>query len=398
MPAQPAEPDASVRLHPLVYLDEDGEVVVGRRDTDSYGVFPPDGAELLRRLGSGVPAGEAARWYARTYGEPVDMAEFLGTIEELGFVADEGAPAGPVTAPRWQRLGRWLFSPLAWICYLLLAVAAGAVMVVHPQLAPRTSELFFTPYLTVLALTELIGQIPLVLLHESFHALAGRRLGVHSTLRIGRRLYFVVFETNLDGLVTVPRSKRYLPMLAGMLCDLLIVSIFTLVAVATLRPDGSVSVIGAVCLALSFGTLLRVVWQFYFYLRTDLYCVVATVLGCNDLHTAARRILRNRFRRLLGRVPLDESGLHPRDRAVGRWYSWLVLAGYTFSIGTLVFVGLPALLTALAIGVESISSGWQRFADAALFFTLNVVELLIAGFLALRSRRRRKAAPTHLAT
>ena len=55
---------------------------------------------------------------------------------------------------------------------------------------------------------------------------------------MSHRLYFVVFETVMDGLVIVPRSKRYLPMLSGMLADLLIVCALTLIAGLASTPGG----------------------------------------------------------------------------------------------------------------------------------------------------------------
>lgn len=400
-------------LHPLTYQPDGDDVVVGRTDIDSYGVFPPDGAELLRRLASGMTLDEAGRWYAATYGERVDLDEFVGVLTELEFLAPPAQAAGtgpgaaapaPMTARpvRWQRLGRWLFSPVAGAGYLLLIAGAAVVMIVHPGLAPRTQHLFYTPYVTVLALTVFLGQLPLILIHESFHALAGRRLGLRSTLRIGRRLYFLVFETSLDGLVVVPRRQRYLPLLAGMLADLVIIATLTLAAAATLRPDGSLPVFGGALLALAFTTLVRFAWQFYFYLRTDLYAVIVTGLGCQDLHGASRRILGNRLRRLLGRPLVDESGLHPRDRQVGRWYSWLTLAGYTFSLGMLATVVIPATWRSLSMALARLVSGgghdWHELVDSFVFLTLMVGQLLVVGVLAVRSRMRRRATatPTHL--
>ena len=42
-----------VAMHPLIFLEESGDVVVGRPDIDSYGVFPADGAALVRQLAAG---------------------------------------------------------------------------------------------------------------------------------------------------------------------------------------------------------------------------------------------------------------------------------------------------------------------------------------------------------
>ncbi|HEX4865797.1 MAG TPA: hypothetical protein VFV02_17140, partial [Acidimicrobiales bacterium] len=77
---------SSLRFHRLEFLEEKDEVVVGRRDIDSYAVMPHDGAALLRQLVDGRPPAEAAAWYREQYGEAVDVDDFLSTLEELDFV------------------------------------------------------------------------------------------------------------------------------------------------------------------------------------------------------------------------------------------------------------------------------------------------------------------------
>lgn len=385
------EPGQPVALHPLTYLEENGEVVVGRPDIDSYGVFPPDGAALVTQLAAGMPPEQAARWYADTYGEHLDIAEFLDTLAELQFLG-EASPSASLPV-RLQRLGRWMFSPAAWAGYVLLIAAAAGVMITKPQLAPHPGNIVFTHYVTVLTVTLFLGQFPLILLHEFFHVLAGRRLGLRTSLRVGRRLYFLVLETTMDGLVAVPRRRRYLPMLAGLLADLLVIAVLTMIAAATMRPGGRVTLLGAVCLAFAFTTAIRFAWQFYIYLRTDLYYAAVTVLGCLDLHAAARRLLGNQFRRLLRRPLADESALHPRDRAVGRWYAWLMLAGYIFSLATFALAIVPATWRVLAIAFERFIHGgqsWAQLADSLVFLILNLGQVVVILAIMLRSRRRRR--------
>jgi hypothetical protein len=383
--------DDAVILHALTYLDESGEVVIGRTDIDSYGIFPPEGAALLRRLAAGVPVGSAAKWYAHRYGEQVDIADFLDTLDELQFVVKDGEKAEIGRLPlRWQRLGRWAFSPLAWACYVSLLAGAIAAMAAHPRLIPHTGNLYFTQYLSLLALALAFGQTPLILLHEGFHMLAGRRLGLRSSMRLGRRLYFLTFETTIDGLVAVPRRQRYLPMLAGMLVDLLVIATLTLIAYATMGPGARVSPVGAVCLAQAYVTLLRFFWQFYFYLRTDVYYMVVTVLGCVNLQAAARLIMKNRLRRLRRRPLAAESDLHPRDLAIGRWYSWLIPIGYAFSLCTLALTVIPPSVRLLTQAVSRLThhdQPWLRIIDSVIFLSLSLMQFAITAILIARSRR-----------
>ncbi|GGW32249.1 hypothetical protein GCM10010503_05020 [Streptomyces lucensis JCM 4490] len=392
--------DRPVRLHPLTYLEEGEEVTVGRADIDSYGLFPPDGAELLRRLEAGTPPNAAARWYTEQYGEQLDMAEFLEVLEELELVVRDGeqvaAPTGPV---RWQRLGAAVFSPAAWAVYGVLVAAALVAMVRQPDLAPHYQNLFFThSSLVLLTLGIVLGQVPWILLHEAAHALAGRRLGLNSTLSINRRFYYVVFVTALDGLVAVPRRKRYLPMLAGMITDVLVISALTLGAAVLPDGSGATGVLRRLLLSMAFAVVLRLVWQFYFFLRTDLYYLAITVLGCNDLQTTARQMLRNRLMRLLrmpGRV-VDESGWGERDRQVARWYSWLMPAGYVFLTVTLLTAAIPTGIRLTEVAVHKLGTDFSpaNVADVLTFLVLNFWEPVLAAYLALRAwRRGRTKAP-----
>ena len=236
-------PTAPLRFHPLSFLDEgDGDVLIGRSDIDSYGVFPADGAALVKELQNGRSPADAAGWYLDRYGESVDMSEFIDTLVELELLrppsVDDASSTPTVAQPvRWQRLGRAVFSPVGLVAYLALLAGAVVASMIDPRLIPAHQNVFFTDYLLLVELTVVVGQAPLILLHEGAHVLAGRRLGLRTRVRLGQRWYFLVFETVMDGLVSVPRRKRYLPILAGVLTDIGVIAALTLIAAAT-RSSG----------------------------------------------------------------------------------------------------------------------------------------------------------------
>lgn len=393
---RPIDLSRPVVLHTLTFLEEGEDVTVGRQDINSFCVLPADGAALLKELGAGRTPEEVASWYAQTYDQEVNMQDFLEAMEELGFLAADAAEVRQVAPVRWQRLGRAVFSPPAMAGYCALIAAAAFEMARDHRLLPQYHNLFFSPYVMVISLTIYLLQVPLVALHEGFHALAGRRLGLNTSFGFGRRLWFIVVETSMDGLVTVPRRKRYWPILCGMFADLLSIAVLTLIGAAARRPDGSEPLAAAICLTLAFATLIRFLWQFYFYLRTDMYFVAVTVLGCVDLHEAARRINSNRMWRLLRRTDklTDEEELHPTDRRVGRWYSWLLILGYGFSLGTALAFGLPAALKVVQLMWDHVahSTGAGGVLDTVVFVLVNLAQGAFLGFLFLRERRRRRTA------
>lgn len=399
-----------VTFHPLTYLPDGDDVVVGRRDVDSYAVLPVEGAALLRRLESGVSPSLAAQWYAAEYGEQVDMDDFLLALAHLGFVRDDtsvtGAPAeqAPTTGVpvRWQRLGAAVFCAPAWAGYAVLVVAAMLVCVADPQLVPSPDDVFFVQSLLIVELTLMVLQIPLTLLHELFHVLAGRRLGLRTRVRLGNRFYFLVFETVMNGLVSVPRRQRYLPMLAGLLADLLVIAGMILAA-AWLRGPGAAwpgaSTGAGLALALAFTTLPRMLWQGYFFLRTDGYYLISTVTGCHALHEAAWWRLRQVWARLApGPVSTGDGSAQftATDLRVSRWYAPLMLLGYLTAGSFALLVGVPLAWQFLSTAVDNALLGGttdsRLVVDSAVFLGLSCAQLLVALVLAVRSRRSRPSS------
>ncbi|MFG3259914.1 hypothetical protein [Streptomyces sp. NPDC048172] len=398
--ANPAHAATRIPLHPLTFVPEPDGVMVGRADAAAYALLPEDGAALLGRLADGMPAREAAAWYEATYGETVDMADFVATLDELGFLRGEGDTAAAPPRVRLQALGRAVFSPWAWTCYALLALVCAFFLAVEPGVRPSAQHVFFSPSLIVVQLGLALVQVPLALLHEGFHALAGRRLGLPTRLGMGRRYFLPVFETSLDGLLGVERKKRYLPFLAGMLADAVMVCVFTALAGADLA-DGSLSWVGKLALAVCYVTLIRLAWQFYLCLRTDVYYVLATALGCTNVHEVASAYLRRRFP-ALARIPgvrlarLDESEWSPRDRAVAPWYSVILVGGVALLLaGALLVVG-PVVLefaTRVVDGLGHASLSDARFWDSTVTLLLAVVQFAVLPLLAGRGPRTDSPAP-----
>jgi hypothetical protein len=148
-----------------------------------------------------------------------------------------------------------------------------------------------------------------------------------------------------------------------------------------------------VCRAFAFVTLLRLYWQFYFFLRTDLYYLVTTVLRCDDLQNVAGQMLRNRLYRVLGlrHRLFDETAWGERDRAVGRWYSWVLLAGYGFLVVMLIVAVIPAMLVMFGIVLSRVQGHPTvlNTLDSLVFVTLSIGQFVFAGVLAHRARRAR---------
>src|SRR3954471_5455382 len=130
-------------LHPLTFVVEGDDVLVGRSGTDSYAVLPADGAALLKRMAGGASPAAAAAWYERTYRQPVDIGDFTAAIAELGFVRAPGEPPAPGARVRLQRLSCALASRPALALYVAVILAWVLTIARHTEFAPHAGQVFF---------------------------------------------------------------------------------------------------------------------------------------------------------------------------------------------------------------------------------------------------------------
>lgn len=380
-----------VALHRLTYVEDVDGVTVGRPETGSYAVLPPAGAALLRAVEQGRPYAEACRAYVEATGEDLDPDDFRGLLTDLGFLREPEEPVTDPEPPRWQALGRAAFSPVAWLAYAAVVVAGLAAVVAEPGLRPTYRAVFFTSHLSLIPILLALGQIPCLLVHEGYHALAGRRLGLPSRLGVGRRYYYIVAETRLDALYSVPRSQRYLPFLAGTVADLVLAAGFTLVAAGVRAHDGP-SVLAGFALAMAFTSLMRVAWQGLFYLETDLYFVIATATRSTDLQGASRYTARRWLAAVLRRPRPPHEEFGPRDLRCARWYTPLLGLGYAVSTATLLLVALPT-------SIRFWTTVWHRLSgsmslpvllDTVFFVAMTLAQAGLFAYVTIRDRRAKR--------
>lgn len=399
--------DQPLRFWPLASLDQGDSVTVGRSDIDVYISLPQDGAALLRRLQVGDSPAQAAHWYAEEFSNAVDIHGFIQALTEVEFVdttpsdLSRAVPTaeGSQTAVPGQRVGTMLFSRWAWLVYGALAVAGGWVLFSEPQLRPGPRQLHFGTSITVTYLLITVGLVPFLLAHEGFHSLAGRRLGLRSATHVSHRFLFLVIETRLDGLVAVPRRQRILPILAGPLFDVLAFFALTIFAYLLGPVRSTESVARDIALALAYAMLIRVIWQFYFCMQTDIYALVSVLLGTNDLHGASRWQLGlwvNRLARTGRTSRIAATAWSPQDRRHARWYAPVMVIGYALLLITAVMTVVPAFGYLWSRAVTSIGAGATiarptSVVDAVAFMSLNLIQVGVAGALFISARRNRLA-------
>ncbi len=361
-------PETRVTLYPLVMRLEDEEYIVGRAETGEFVALPEVGGRIIELFQHGHSLGEAQAQLQQEYDAEIDLDDFVANLVELGFVqALDGHRLETAAAPRpnlaWlqARHVRWLFSRPVQFIYLVLLLAAALTLITHPELFPRYQDFFWSPITSLVILVNTAIVMTNLALHELAHLAAARSLGVPARIGLGTRLHNLVVQTDVTGLWAVPRHQRYRVYLAGMAWNLFSISVALLLLayapLATLARD--------LLQALVLGVFLGVLWQFEFYMRTDMYFVIMDLLRCHNLFEDSLAYLRYRARRLWRRVfpstdaaptnPLDHLPTHEQRKV--SLYAWFVLIGSTVSLLVFALYGLPILIELFVKAGRSVRQG-----------------------------------------
>ncbi|NOK63071.1 MAG: hypothetical protein GFH27_549279n498 [Chloroflexi bacterium AL-W] len=375
--------DRRFAVYPFTQQHEEEEIIISRADTASVLILPTDGVEILDCLAEGMSIGELNTYYHDKYDVTPDLDDFLKTVEDAGFILPlepdqrvdastvkdlfTNGTAGQVPSPQFhfdnfpESLARQLFSKYTFaICFIIFGIT-GIAIVLEPSIVPGWQSLVFTEHITLMNLSLMLIGFVGVGLHEMAHLIAARSLGISSRFGIGHRMWVIVAETDMTGVWILPRNKRYIPFLAGPLLDLTIASVllillFTVQSGWMTLPETALLIIRA----LIFGYLLGLLWQCYFFLRTDFYYVIANYFGCKNLMEDAINLLKNYSAKVLPWVqPTDQSHIPLQERKVIGIYAWVWLVGRIVALSVFVLVIIPLLYTYVVIIGQTLLAGYQ---------------------------------------
>lgn len=363
---------------------EDGpdDFIVGNGQT--FINVPGIAVTVISMIDGTRTAQEAREETLRVSGVDVDVEDFISGLDEAGLL-NLPAPRSNLWDQISPRQVSWLFSRPANVLVALLAAAGLAVDLARPGLAP-------IHYLTIVTrsssftfiLTFVISSWVLVFIHEFSHILAARSLGVHAELSFGTRMQFLVAQTNVTGIWQTPLRRRYRVHLAGMRTDLALLSIVTCVLPFVHSPH-----IAATLRVIALIWLGQIVWQFLFFMRTDIYYAYANFTHNRNLMEDAASHLRAALRRRASAAP---KGV--------RAYAWFLIAGQM--LGIVYFAGYTVPVT-VVLAREALHqlarSGFAGKAEALFVLGILAITWTLFAFLVLRSQHRRiaaarRAAPT----
>jgi putative peptide zinc metalloprotease protein len=403
--------DTVVAVRPFTRQPDGEEVIIGSSETGVFLAVPSEAVELLEQLAAGKNVGEVSDLYRQRYGETPDLEDFLLLLETKGLVgpadgsSNGGATGTSAQPPRQVRyhfgnfpqpLARRLFSSPALAVYFLVMGLALAAMIRDPWLTPVPTDLFFPDHRALSWAILILAGYAAIFVHELAHLVATLAVGVKSRMGISHRLWYLVAETDLTGLWSVPKRQRYLPLLAGLVVDATSTALLVLLLFAWRREWLALSTFWMrLARAMVFSYLMGIVWQFFLFVRTDLYFLIATFLNCRNLLGDTEEFLRNQVARVVPRMGREnQSAIPANEQRVIRAYSLVWIAGRIWATCVLLLVTVPVGIKYVRDLGRAFRAGYSanlsNFADAAVVAAYFIIPTIVGFVLWIGGLARRE--------
>ncbi|GGE23601.1 hypothetical protein GCM10011510_00860 [Streptococcus himalayensis] len=347
--------------------------IVGRRNLNRYIEISEDAYEIIKSIME-LENLELVKYKLFSFSTD-EIENFISKLVELNFleifngelITSENINKRGISFP-WirQRVLKRIFNKvtiLVWVLYL-----SYVYLILIPQLSVSLldySDIFFSKSLFITTMTVTVLDFILVMLHEFSHFLSIRLLGGElGFIGIGRRFFYFVFETRIDNIWLLEKPKRILVYLSGILCDITLLSFFILVANFT-KVQLFYNISKVTILLLVVG----IIFEFKFYLKTDLYFVIADIIDSRNLMTDSLMFIKSYFK-------------HKGISAASKYYSILIGLGLIIELFILVKVGIPASILAVVQTYNNfINEEWDYFLSNLVVILLTFIELLIVGII-----------------
>jgi putative peptide zinc metalloprotease protein len=375
--------EAKIELHKFYSRKEQDCFIVWTELKTNFVELSTESFNALNLIEKGLTIIDVQNVLEKKYGEPFNVSDFVEELVELGFVKSIDEIPVKSSQERNSSLSfikkkhvYLIYSKPMLLIYSSIIFSGILILFFNPSYLPSYENFFFVDNYLLTMLVSIVSVFVLVFIHEFAHLIAGKAVGVYGNFSIGMRLFYPVAETNLTGLWSVPRKKRYIPFLAGMLNDALIISI--IIIFFWLSENG---VVFGISVPFSFFKFLILImfygifWQFLFFVRTDIYFVVSTFLGTKNLYNDSWNLIRNKFLSFLKRET-KEAEIDKKEMKIIKIYSIFMLLGTIISLLFFFFLGLPILLEILAVSVDKlILFGTIEFVEGLVLFLVTFVQL-----------------------
>ncbi|CAG9610535.1 hypothetical protein [Pseudoneobacillus rhizosphaerae] len=380
--------------HLSIQEDIDDEFTIGDPHTGEFLRVPKVAVDVIEMLDGQISIGEVKEAVSKKYNEDVDVIDFVMTILDCKMVYSINGKVLHTSINReplliLRRLGSFFFSNVLVCLYAVAFLAVLFLFIVNPASFPKFQDLFIYETVGISTLNIVVVAWILTLVHEVGHLLAASKENISTRIRLNLRMIWLVAETDMTGLWARPKNNRYVPFLAGMMWDVVIIFACLIIQQVTNHP----LIIGYSKLIV-FLVLFAFLFQFIIFLRTDIYFVVSNWKNTSALHQNSLMFLSKII--LKKNLPeWDHLPEYEKKNAV--WFGFLYGIGGIIAISLFLYFQVPPVLYGVSLVYKSITVygiDSYYFWDSAIVlfvFILQGIAWLFGLKTSLRQRKERRS-------
>ncbi|WP_456271821.1 hypothetical protein [Bacillus sp. AK031] len=301
----------------------------------------------------------------------IDIIDFIQDLLELELIFSID---GNRLHNNVKKQNNWLvgissmaFNKFTNILYLILFLSCFGIFIIRKDLFPTYNDIFVYDTMGISLLILTATTWFLTFFHELGHYLATIKLGVPVKFQLSLRLYWLVVEADVSGLWSVPQKARYVPYLAGMAFDGLL--LFLALTIQILFPSffPGFFAMSSLLLILTFG------FHCLIFLRTDIYYVIMNLLNIPSLHDHAKEYINSLIWK---RMESPTVSLSKKERFYIKGYSTIYILGSFIALTLLFLYTIPGSLLLIKNTYNQIIS----INSSTFYFIDGLITLLIILF------------------
>jgi putative peptide zinc metalloprotease protein len=386
---------------PLSVQPDGDDFLIGNVELEDFYQIPRQGRDIIDMLRKPLTPAAIKAALADAGNASIDVDDFISVLRDIGFIypiADQQAHHDRIeAAPKDkrilfhvdERIAKAIFSPVTLVAYMSIVGTALYYAVFDPALRINWSAFFIERNFALTLVLLLILSSFAVALHELGHMLAAARYGISSKLGLSNRLWNIVAEADLSGIMSIPKRQRYLPLMAGMMVDTLVISMLTLL-IARLRHSGIDGFPILLLQALILQIVVTIIWQFNLFLKTDVYYILSNYFSYPDIDRDARIYIKSViFHLTKGRFgELGEITSFKNLKFV-QIFSLLWIFGRIGAVTFLMFIFIPTIYLYITKSYQAFQDPNTSLAtayDLAIFVFISAAILAVGLYMWLKGR------------
>ncbi|MNB81669.1 hypothetical protein D3C81_731950 [compost metagenome] len=373
-------PNSMVYANHLTIQRDGEEFTIGDPQQSIYIRIPLEGVRALEFMNGKNSIAHISILLQEKYNLEVDVFDFVQTLLELNLIHRIDDEVLILLEEKYNdeairgKFGRLLFNKFTCFFYIMAFISSLLTIILNPRLVPSYHDYFiFDKSIGLSLLIFFLISWLLTILHESAHYFAAAALGVPVNFRISIRWFWMVIEANMNSLWSVERKKRYLPFLAGMAWDsvvLLIALIFQFCYINNAAIVGYMKLITLI-------QIYKFLWHLLIFFRTDLYYVLITVTNSSNLLAQAVLYLKKPY---FKKASLEWENLSQPEQKMSKMFSVIYILGILAAILLFSFYSIPGFWSATSKAMNNlINNSWDSalFWDGAIVIALTLFNIVL---------------------